>query len=149
MALAGDVAHAVMDQRRDTFVPHVLAVPVGTTVDFPNNDPRLHNVYSTSPPKTFDLGMYGQGEMKSVTFDIPGVVRVRCNVHPKMEGFVVVHANPYLAVSDSDGAYAITGVPSGAYKVRVWHERLAEKETAVTVRGAQVEHLDLRLKAPR
>src|SRR5262249_62150015 len=74
--------HAVVRQREIRFVPHVLAVPAGTTVDFPNDDSVLHNVVSSSPAKRFDLGMYPQGQTKSVTFDAPGVVAVRCNAHP-------------------------------------------------------------------
>lgn len=141
--------HATIDQKGDAFVPRVLVVPVGTTVDFPNSDPRLHNVYSTAPAKKFDLGMYGQGESKSVTFDAVGVVPLRCNVHPKMEAYVVVHANPYAAVTDADGGYTITGVPAGSYDVRIWHERLAERTVPVTVRDGQVQALDVRLeKAP-
>jgi plastocyanin len=142
----GDL-HVTMDQKGDAFVPHVIALPVGTTVDFPNGDPRLHNVFSTSPAKKFDLGMYGEGESRNVTFDAPGVVRVLCNVHPKMEAFVVVHANPYLAVTDAKGSYTITGVPPGSYEVRVWHERLPEKSVKVTVREGQVQPLDVRLDA--
>jgi plastocyanin len=145
---AADAAHAVMDQRRDSFVPRVLAIAAGTTVDFPNDDPRLHNVYSASAAKKFDLGMYGEGGHKSVTFDVPGVVAVRCNVHPKMEGYIVVHANPYVAVTDARGSYTITGVPAGSYTVRVWAERLTEKEVPVVVREGQVQPLDVRLEGP-
>jgi plastocyanin len=137
--------HAVMEQRHETFAPHVLAVPVGATVDFPNHDPELHNVVSASPTKKFDLGMYDQGETKSVTFDTAGVVRVACNVHPKMEAFIVVHANPYVAVTDRQGSYTITGVPAGSYQLRVWHERLAERQIPVVVRDEQVQPVDVQL----
>jgi plastocyanin len=140
---------AVIDQRDQTFVPHVLAVAVGTTVDFPNHDPMLHNVFSASPAKKFDLGMYNQGETRSVTFDTPGVVRIGCNVHPKMEAFVVVHANAFVAVTDAQGAYTLTGVPPGSYQVRVWHEHLAERRVPVIVREGQVQPLDVRLDARR
>jgi plastocyanin len=139
--------HVVLDQRNQTFVPHVLAVAVGTTVDFPNHDPMLHNVFSASPAKKFDLGMYGEGESRSVTFDAPGVVRIGCAAHPKMEAFVVVHGNPYLAVSDAHGSYTIEGVPPGTYQVRVWHETLAERTVPVAVRGGAVQPLDVRLSA--
>jgi plastocyanin len=141
--------HAVIDQRNQTFVPHVVGVPVGTTVDFPNHDPMLHNVFSASPAKRFDLGMYGEGETKSVTFDTPGVVRLLCNAHPKMEAFVVVSPNPWIAVTDARGAYAITGVPAGSRTVHVWHERLAEATAPVVVRADQVQPLDLRLAVKR
>jgi len=143
------VPHPAMEQRHETFVPHVLAVPVGTTVDFPNHDPMLHNVFSASPAKKFDLGMYDQGETKSVTFDTAGVVRVGCNVHPKMEAFIVVHPNPYVAVTDPQGSYTITGVPAGSYQVRVWHERLAERQMPVVVRDGQVQPLDVQLEGRR
>ncbi len=139
--------HVVLDQRQQRFVPHVLAVAVGTTVDFPNHDPVLHNVFSASSAQKFDLGMYGEGESRSVKFDAPGVIRIGCNVHSKMEAFVVVHVNPYVAVTDARGAYTITGVPPGDYQVRVWHESSAERRVPVVVRAGQVQPLDLRLGA--
>lgn len=148
LAAGSGAPHAVIDQRHETFVPHVLAVPVGTTVDFPNHDPMLHNVYSASPAKKFDLGMYGAGETKSVTFDTPGVVRIGCNVHPKMEAFVVVHENPYAAVSDRTGTYTVANVPEGSYELRVWHATLAEKRVPVTIRSGEVQPVDVWL-APR
>jgi plastocyanin len=149
VAAPAGAPHVVVDQRDDTFVPHVVAVPVGTTVDFPNRDPHLHNVFSASPAKKFDLGMYGTGETRSVTFDAPGVVRVGCSVHPKMEAFVVVHANPWAAVTDARGAYAIANVAPGSYTVRVWHARGGEARSTVTVAAGQVVALDLRLSESR
>jgi len=146
---AAGARHAVMAQRNQTFVPHVLALPVGTTVDFPNDDPMLHNVFSASRAKRFDVGMYDKGETRSVTFDAPGVVRIRCNVHPKMEAFVVVHTNPWVAVTDASGSYTVAGVPAGAYQLRVWHETLAEQRVPVTIRDGQVETLDVRLAPSR
>jgi plastocyanin len=146
---AADAPHAVIDQRGVKFVPHVVAVPVGTTVDFPNHDPTLHNVFSASPAKKFDLGMYGRGEMKSVTFDAPGVVRIGCNVHSQMQAFVVVNTNPYVAVSKADGSYTVSGVPAGSYQLHVWHETLAEQRTPVTVHEGQVETRNVRLAAER
>jgi plastocyanin len=148
-AVAPGAPHAVIRQRDMKFSPHVLAVPAGTTVDFPNDDPVLHNVGSSSPAKRFDLGMYPQGETKSVTFDGPGVVAIRCNVHPEMSAFVVVHANPHAAVTDARGNYTIAGVAAGRYPVRVWHETLAERLTTVTVTAGGVQALDLRLEPRR
>lgn len=138
--------HVVMDQRGEQFVPHVLAVPVGTTVDFPNSDAVLHNVSSASQAKRFDLGMYGQGETRSVTFDTPGVIAIRCNVHPRMSAFVVVHTNPFTAVTDKHGGYTIAGAPGGSYTVRVWHQDLGERTVPVTMREGQVQPLDVRLE---
>ncbi len=141
--------HAVIHQHRAIFAPRVVAVPVGTTVDFPNEDATLHNVYSSSKAKPFDLGMYGEGETKSVTFDAPGIVDVRCNVHPAMQAFVVVHANPWVAVTDAHGAYTIAGVPEGSLHARVWHEALLERTVPVVVHDGQVETLDVRLEPAR
>ena len=136
---------ATMNQQHEAFAPHVLGVAVGTTVDFPNSDPVLHNVFSTSPAKRFDLGMYGQGETRNVVFDSPGVVLVRCNVHPRMTGYIVVHSNPYVAVTDAHGSYTITSVPPGTYTARIWHEELAGRPVPVKVFDGRVTPLDFTL----
>ena len=85
-----------MDQRNETFVPHLLAVPAGTVVDFPNNDSTYHNVFSLSKAKRFDLGRYARGRSKAVRFDTPGIVRVFCDIHSHMSAFVLVFGHPYL-----------------------------------------------------
>jgi plastocyanin len=144
-ARPGGTTRATMNQQHEAFVPHVLGVAVGTTVDFPNGDPVLHNVLSTSPAKRFDLGMYDQGETRSVLFDSPGVVLVRCNVHPRMTGYIVVHSNPYVAVTDAHGSYTISGVPPGSYKARIWHEALSGRTVPVVVYDGQVTPLDFAL----
>ena len=136
---------ATMNQQHEAFAPHVLGVAVGTTVDFPNSDPVLHNVFSTSPAKRFDLGMYGQGETRNVVLDSPGVVLVRCNVHPRMTGYIVVHSNPYVAVTDAHGSYTITSVPPGTYTARIWHEELAGRPVPVKVFDGRVTPLDFGL----
>lgn len=148
-AVPAGTPHAAMDQRNETFVPHVLAIAAGTTVDFHNGEPALHNVTSASPAKVFDLGMFAQGEARSVTFDRPGVVAIRCNVHPRMSAFVVVHSNPWIAVTDARGRYTIGGVPAGTYPVRVWHEGFGERPTTVTVRADVVQPLDVQLERRR
>lgn len=148
LAAPSNAPHAVVDQRQSTFLPHVIAVPVGTTVDFPNHDTILHNVFSASPAKKFDLGMYDPGETRSVTFDAAGVVRIGCNVHPKMEAFVVVHTNPWVGVSDANGSYSVTGVPEGSYELHVWHETLTARSVPITIRDGQVAPVDMRL-APK
>jgi plastocyanin len=141
----GGTTRAMMNQQHEAFVPHVLGVAVGTTVDFPNSDPVLHNVLSTSPAKRFDLGMYGQGETRSIVFDNPGVVVVRCNVHPRMTGYIVVHSNPYVAVTDAHGSFTISGVPPGTYKARIWHETLSGRTVPVEVYDGRVTPLDFAL----
>lgn len=106
-----------------TFSPHVLVVPAGSTVAFPNHDPFDHNVFSVSDSNSFDLGQYGRGEGKTVTFKYPGLVRVFCNVHPKMVALVEVMATHHFTQAGADGTFTITGVEPGNYKLHVWHER--------------------------
>src|SRR6266576_5028721 len=107
-----------------TYAPHVVVVPLGSTVRFPNHDPFNHNVFSVSEPTSFDLGLYGRGETKGYTFEHPGLVRVYCNVHPRMVAYVWVMANRYYAQPASDGGFTIENVPAGRYRLHVWHERI-------------------------
>ena len=128
-----DLPRLRMDQRRETFVPRLLAIMTGTTVDFPNSDPIFHNVFSLSKPQRFDLGRYPQGRSKSVRFDKPGVVRVFCDIHSHMSAFIVVFSHPYFAVTDADGRYRIDGVPAGTYSVAAWYEGDTRDTRTVTV----------------
>ena len=107
-----------------TYAPHVVVVPVGSTVRFPNHDPFNHNVFSVSEPNSFDLGLYGRGEAKSYTFTHPGLVRIFCNVHPRMVAYVLVMENRYYAQPANDGSFSIDDVPAGRYRLHVWHERI-------------------------
>jgi plastocyanin len=122
-----ELPRQVLDQRNQTFIPYVLAVPVGTTVDFLNNDSTYHNVFSLSRPKRFDLGRYARGASRSVRFDRPGVVRVFCDIHSHMSAFVLVFAHRYFALTDGDGRYRIDGVPAGEYRLVAWNDG-AERE---------------------
>jgi len=141
------VKKAVMDQRELKFVPYVLPVAVGTTVDFPNNDKSWHNAYSKSEAKQFDLGLYSPGKTRSVTFDKAGVVRILCNVHPNMEAFIVVKDHPYFSAADSRGNYRLDGVPLGKYRVQVWHPQLGTTDTGVAiVRDGEVVDINFDLK---
>src|SRR5713226_8974721 len=110
-------------QRHKRFEPHVLVIPVGSVVDFPNLDPFFHNVFSLFEGKRFDLGLYEAGTAHSVNFDRPGVCYIFCNIHPEMSAVVVVLRTPYYAVSDRAGEIAISRVPPGRYLLSVWHER--------------------------
>ncbi|HET9707271.1 MAG TPA: hypothetical protein VFP39_03105 [Gemmatimonadales bacterium] len=110
-----------------TFSPHVLVVPMGTTVAFPNHDPFDHNVFSVSDSNSFDLGLYGRGEGKATVFRSPGLVRVFCNVHPRMVALVQVMATHHFAQAGGDGSFTINGVEPGTYKLHVWHERASQE----------------------
>src|SRR6185295_3981249 len=128
--------------------PRVVVVPVGSTVRFPNTDPFDHNVFSASEPNQFDLGLYGRGEAKGHTFTRPGLVRVYCNVHPKMVEYVVVTANRYYAQPGVDGSFRIENVAPGRYRMHVWHERIsAEIVKDVTVAAAGAGDLQVALDA--
>lgn len=115
-------AHAVLGQRNEAFAPYVLAVSVGTTVDFPNSDRTYHNVFSLSKARRFDLGRYPRGESRSVRFDEPGVVRVFCEIHSHMNAFILVFAHRYFATTEADGRYRIDDVPPGSYTLMVWND---------------------------
>lgn len=124
---------AVMDQKDLRFVPHVLAIQVGTTVEFPNSDPVAHNVFSISKAKRFNLGLYRRGSVRHVKFDKPGVVELLCNVHMEMSAYIVVLKSPYFALTGTDGTFRISGVPPGRHQLRCWHERLPTQEQVVEV----------------
>lgn len=130
-----------MDQLKETFVPHVLPIVAGTTVDFPNNDHTYHNVFSLSKTKTFDLGRYAAGRSKSIKFDRPGIVRVFCDIHSHMSAFILVFAHRYFSLSDSDGAYRLENVPPGTYNVVAWNESapLESRRVVVPEAGGEVE----------
>ena len=110
----------VLDQRDLTFAPHVLAVGVGTVVEFPNSDRVFHNVFSFRDGRRFDLGMYPVGAVKYVTFDRPGLSRIFCNIHPNMAAYVLAVDSSYFAISDVNGAFAIPRLPAGRYIYHAW-----------------------------
>jgi plastocyanin len=110
-------------QHNKSFQPHVLVVPVGSVVDFPNHDPFFHNVFSLFDGKRFDLGLYEAGTSNSVRFDRLGVSFLFCNIHPEMSAVVVAVDTPYYGLSDRKGNIAIQDVPDGRYELHVWYER--------------------------
>lgn len=120
-------------QKGAMFSPHVLPILVGTTVEWPNNDDILHNVFSISDAKPFDLGLYKSPTLKAVTFDKPGRVDVFCSIHTRMSCVVLVLENPYFAASDSKGRYGITNVPAGTYQLKAWGERVPSQTREITV----------------
>lgn len=115
-----------MRQVDEEFVPHVMAVTTGSTVDFPNDDLLFHNVFSLSRAAVFDLGRYPRGRSKSRTFDKPGIVKVYCHLHSHMSALIRVFDHPYFAIPDAQGRFEIAGLPPGAHRVVAWHERVGE-----------------------
>jgi plastocyanin len=130
-----DSTRVSMDQRRETFVPHLLAITVGTVVDFPNNDRIFHNVFSLSKPRRFDLGRYGAGHSKAVRFDRPGIVRVFCDIHSHMNAFILVFSHRFFSVTDPEGHYEIDNVPPGTYTLVAWYEGTVRDTRSVQVTG--------------
>lgn len=134
----------VINQKKMKFVPHVLPILVGTTVDFLNSDSVNHNVFS--PDKTADkmnLGTWGKGGKKSFTFKKTGIVTLLCNVHPEMLGFIIVLQNPYFALTDKDGKYSIKDIPAGTYTIKVWREKGKVITKSITVPAKGAVTLDL------
>ena len=137
----------VMDQRNLEFIPHVLPVPVGSPIVFPNNDKVNHNVFSMSRTKKFNLGSYNPGESKTVVFDKPGIVELRCDVHAEMAAYILVMKSPYFAVTDNKGSFqipdqsylqrvgleGIADLPESKYFIKTWHEKLKTQKKAITV----------------
>jgi len=157
-------AKYVMDQQNLAFIPHVLPIPMGSTVLFPNNDKVDHNVFSMSRTKKFNLGSYKPGDSQTVAFDKPGIVEVRCDVHAEMAAYILVMKNPYFAVTDRKGNFeipdsgylqqvgleGIADLPPGKYSVKTRHEKLkTQKQSIVVPDSGDVDvQLDLKRGVP-
>jgi len=136
----GPKEHVVIDQRKMAFIPHLVAVQQGTTVDFLNSDPVGHNVYwpsiSGNKKLSHNLGTWPKGEKKPFQFNDLGVASLLCNVHPEMSGYVVVVPTPYFAVTDKDGNFEIKSIPAGKYTLKTWSEDGKPTTQAVDVSAA-------------
>ena len=138
-------AHAVLDQKNLVFVPHVLPVLLGTTVDFLNSDAVLHNVFSPDKcAEKFNLGSWPQGQTRAFTFKLPCAATILCNVHPEMEAYVVALPTPYFGVTDKAGSYVIKELPDGSYTVKVWHPKLKEASRTVGVSGSTTADFEIK-----
>lgn len=130
----------IIDQKGLLFIPHILVVPAGSTVDFLNSDNVAHNVFWTAISGNkklgHNLGTWPKGEKRTFKFDNPGVVPLLCNVHPEMSAYVVVVPTPHYATTDASGAYTIQNIPDGAHNVTVWHEGMKQQSKQVNVSGA-------------
>lgn len=133
---------AVLYQQGETFVPYVLPVMVGTTVEFLNRDPFYHNVFSLSKAARFDLGRYPEGRSRSVRLDRPGMVRVFCEIHSHMSAFILVISHRYFASTTADGRYRIEAVPPGEYELVVWTDGEERSKTRVRVVPGRTVELD-------
>jgi plastocyanin len=134
---------ASMDQKNTVFVPHVLVVMQGTTVEFPNSDSVRHNVFSSKKSSTaFNLGTYEPGATKEVVFDKPGENSLLCNVHSEMSAFVIVTETPWFATTEKKGTFSIANVPAGTYRLTAWHEKLEGKTIDVTVEAGKTVTAD-------
>ncbi len=127
-------------EKEKRFVPHVLAVPQGSSIDFKNEDDIFHNVFSLSPAAKFDTGLHKGGAQTTVKFDKAGVVELLCNIHASMLGYLVVVDTPWYAVADGSGAFQIRNVPPGEYEASVWHEssNATVKRKVTVADGAQL-----------
>jgi len=125
-------------QKNKRFHPHLLVVPVNSTVEFPNADHFFHNVFSVYEGTRFDLGLYESGSSKKVRFSRPGASYIFCNIHPEMSAIVMVMKSPYYAVTGADGQYSIQGVPDGEYTLHVWYERAKPEDLQELLRRVTV-----------
>ena len=114
--------HYRLVQKDKQFTPHLLVIPTGSSVDFPNLDPFFHNVFSLFNGKRFDLGLYESGSSRNVHFDHDGVSYIFCNIHPEMSAVILTLSTPYYEVSPPDGAITLHGVPAATYEMHVWAE---------------------------
>jgi plastocyanin len=132
-------------QKDKRFSPHVVAIPAGSEVDFPNQDPFFHNVFSLYNGRRFDLGLYASGETRPVVFSRPGISYIFCNIHPQMSAVVVALDTLLFGVSELDGQFTINDVPEGKYRLQIWHERSDPEQLAAQSRPVQVtgSRLDL------
>jgi hemoglobin len=121
----------VIEQRERQFAPRIMAVPVGSTVSFPNFDPIYHNVFSRSESNPFDLGIYKNGQTRDIKFDKEGIIRLGCNLHANMSAHLIVVAAPHYAVTDSSGAFNFRSLEPGKYKVRAWSDRSLKETTQI------------------
>lgn len=129
-------------QKNKRFTPHLLAVTPGTQIEFPNQDPFFHDVFSIYRGKPFDLGLYESGAVRKVRFTQPGVSFIFCNIHPEMSAAVVVLKTPHFAITSRDGSFQIAHVPPGHYKLEVWSESVAEDELAAQSRDLEINPSD-------
>ena len=137
--------HAQMVTRNKALIPHVLAIPAGSTVSFPNDDPISHNLFSLSSGNSFDLGLYRRGAGKTEKFDRPGIVNVYCNVHPTMSSVIYVMSSPYFAFTDANGNFALPDIAPGSYTLVAWNEQGGMTQSKLDVPAAGKSNVGITL----
>ena len=142
-------AKAIMLMKNKRFEPRLVVVPVGGSVVFPNMDPILHNAFSVTGKNKFDLELYKKPKSRSRTFRYPGIVRIYCNIHPQMSGFVVVRDNPFWAQASGQGRFSIADLPAGTWVVKAWHARARQVKKTVTIPETGVVDIALTLDGSR
>jgi plastocyanin len=138
-------ARVEMIQRDEAFVPRVVAITRGSTIDFPNADPFFHNVFSLSRSATFDLGRFPRGERRSRTFTQAGLIKVYCHLHSHMSASIMVFDHAHFAMPSSDGAFVLEDVPVGEYRLSAWHERIGESAKPVVVEAGRTMRVEFAL----
>jgi plastocyanin len=146
-ATASAPAAGAIEMKEREFAPHVRIVRTGGSVEFPNDDPFSHNVFSSTPLGPFDLGLYRTGSTRAATFGRPGVYPIYCNIHHRMVSFVIAVPTPWYAQPASDGRFALREVPPGAYVLHAWHERGGETTRTITVGAATTPPVQIALDA--
>lgn len=136
---------ATMDQHHRRFEPEVVAVPVGSTVSFPNSDPIFHNVFSLSKVKPLDLGNYAAGESRSVTFNQTGIVQLYCHLHPNMSGAILIAPNRWVTQPAANGTFTLTQVPPGRYRLAAWHKSAGFFRRTIEVKAGQPVAVDFEI----
>lgn len=147
---SGKPTTEVVDQVGKEFTPYVKVIRVGSSVSFPNKDNVRHHVYSFSPAKTFELPLYKGTPAEPVQFDKPGIVRIGCNIHDWMIGYIYVAESPFAGKTGKHGVIELEGLPPGHYRVRVWHPWMADTEqateTAIDVKDGALTPAEWKLK---
>jgi hypothetical protein len=137
--------HATIAQQDEMFVPRVVAITRGSTVDFPNSDPFFHNVFSLSRGASFDLGRYPRGESRLRRFPIAGLVKVFCHIHSHMTASIMVFDHPFFRIPLTDGTFSMDDVPAGSYQISAWHERIGESVSTVRVEPGRTARAEFAL----
>lgn len=133
---------ATIMQKDEAFVPRVVAITRGSTVDFPNGDPFFHNVFSLSRGSSFDLGRYPKGVTQSKRFTNSGLIKVYCHIHSHMTASILVFDHPYFRIPSADGSFVIEDVPAGMHQITAWHERIGESPSSVRVEAGRTARIE-------